>query len=158
MQTHAGTHTHTHTHRGASAAMVLSFTSLPLLLLVYMYARGLHKQTWDGWSWESLREWGQYIKLGAPGLLMLSCEWWCFEILAFVAGSINKTQLGINSILLNILLFLFMVSQWVLPYSTKFSRIELREHFVVHKACECVRVSTQEATFILWVDSNPQKL
>ncbi len=90
-------------------AMVLSFTSAPLLLLIYMYARGLHKQTWDGWCWDSLGEWWQYIKLGAPGLLMLCCEWWSFEIVAFVAGSINETELGINSVLISLLSILFMV-------------------------------------------------
>ncbi len=86
--------------------MVLSFTSAPLLLLIYMYARGLHKQTWDGWSWDSLEEWRQYIKLGIPGLLVLCCEWSSFEIVAFVAGS---TELGTNSVLISLISVLFMV-------------------------------------------------
>ncbi len=74
-----------------------------------MCVRGVHKQTWGGWSWESLEGWWQYTKLGVPGLLMLCCEWWSFEIAAFVAGSINKTQLGINSIIVVLQTVIFMV-------------------------------------------------
>ena len=81
------------------------------MLLAYVYARGLHKQTWGGWSWESLQEWMQYIKLGLPGVLMLCCEWWSFEITAIVAGSIDETQLGINAILMSLQSLLFMVSK-----------------------------------------------
>jgi hypothetical protein len=25
--------------------------------------------TWGGWSWEALQDWGQYLKLGIPGIL-----------------------------------------------------------------------------------------
>ena len=81
-----------------------------MILIVYMCARGLHKQTWGGWSWESLSEWGQYVKFGVPGLLMVCCEWWSFEITAIVAGSIDETQLGINSIIMNLTSMIFTVS------------------------------------------------
>ena len=99
-------------HRGAATAMILSQTSLPVFLWIYMWVRGLHKQTWGGWSWESLEGWWQYIKLGVPGLVMICCESWSFEITPFVAGSIDETQLGINSILISITSVLFMVSKY----------------------------------------------
>ena len=92
--------------------MVLAFTSSPVILIVYMCARGLHKQTWGGWSWESLSEWWQYVKFGVPGLLMVCCEWWSFEISAIVAGSIDETQLGINSIIMILISMTFMVSEF----------------------------------------------
>ena len=72
-----------------------------------------------GWSWESLEEWGQFLKLGIPGTIMLALEWVSFEISAFVLGSINEVELAINGILINYLTFIFMVSKklWYCFYS-----------------------------------------
>ena len=75
-----------------------------------MWAWGLHKQTWGGWSWECLVDWWTFIKLAIPGLLMVGFEWWSYEVGAVVVGTINKIELGIYTIVLNVNAFLFMVS------------------------------------------------
>ena len=98
-----------HFTRGATTALVIAYNFSPLFLIFYMCARGLHKQTWGGWSWESLSEWGQYLKLGIPGLLMVCIEWWSFEVATFVTGSIDDTQLAINGILINLLAVVYQV-------------------------------------------------
>ena len=49
------------------------------------------------------------MRLAIPGLLMLCCEWWCYEISAFVLGAVSKTQLGIHTILMQVLSVNFMV-------------------------------------------------
>ena len=59
---------------------------------------------------ESLREWWQFLKLGLPGIAMICVEWTSFEIGAFVLGSIDEVQLGINAVMINILSLLAMVS------------------------------------------------
>ena len=69
-----------------------------------------------GWSWESLEEWGQFLKLGIPGMIMLCLDWVSFEISAFVLGSINEVELAINGILINYLSFCFMVSEKLLQF------------------------------------------
>ena len=33
-----------------------------------------------------LQDVGLYLKIGIPGMLMLCCEWWIFEILAIFTG------------------------------------------------------------------------
>ena len=113
----------------------------PILLILYIRCRNLHQQTWGGWSFESLTEWWQFLKLGVPGFLMLAFEWWSFEISTLVSGSIDETQLAINSILIQIGTLMFMVSsigvqfkllilellmiltasEGIIPYSAKFS-------------------------------------
>ena len=98
-------------YRGAAISVVVALSSAPVMAVVYVWARGLHKQTWGGWGWDSLRGWGQFAKLGIPGLLMTSIEWWSFEIAAFVTGSINKTELGINAVLINVISTAFAVSR-----------------------------------------------
>ena len=99
-------------HRGAVFAMTLSQSTSPLFLLAYMWARGLHKQTGGGWSWESLVDWWTFTKLAIPGLLMVGFEWWSYEVGIIVVGTIDKTQLGIYIIVLNIATNMFMVSHW----------------------------------------------
>lgn len=69
----------------------------------------LEMQYFIGWSWESLNEWGQFLKLGIPGLAMTCLEWVSFEIAAFVLGSISEVELAVNSIMVNVLMVIFMV-------------------------------------------------
>ncbi len=92
--------------------MVISYSSAPLLLLVYTYLRQLHHQTWGGWSWEGLKGWGQFARLGVPGLMMIIFEWCSIEVSAFVAGAIDQTQLAINAVLITVLNVVYMVRWW----------------------------------------------
>ena len=55
-------------------------------------------------------DWWTFTKLAIPGLLMVGFEWWSYEIGIVVVGAIDKTQLGIYIIALNIATILFMVS------------------------------------------------
>ena len=89
--------------------MVLSSMFAPLMTLLYIRVRKLHSLTWGGWSWEGLRGWGQYMRLGIPGLLMICFEWWSAEIATFVSGTINETELAVNAIWFQVLVVMFMV-------------------------------------------------
>jgi len=79
------------------------------MMILYMRVRKLHKQTWGGWSWESLHEWGQFSKLAIPGLIMICLGWWSAEIAAFVAGALSETELAANAIWFQLVLIIFMV-------------------------------------------------
>ena len=91
-------------------SMVLSTAMAPVILIIYIWYRKLHLQTWGGFSFESLTEWGQFLRLGVPGCLMLAFEWWSFEISTLIAGSIDETQLAISAIILQLVTLLYMVS------------------------------------------------
>lgn len=43
--------------------------------------------TYVGWSRECLQDWGSYIHLAVPGMVMLCVEWWTYEIGGFLAGN-----------------------------------------------------------------------
>ena len=62
-----------------------------------------------GWSWESLRGWSQFLRLGIPGAAMLGFDWISFEVAAFVLGAIDEVQLALNVIMINLLEFCYMV-------------------------------------------------
>ncbi|KAG7486117.1 multidrug and toxin extrusion protein 1-like [Solea senegalensis] len=83
---------------GSAAANAISQYFLAGILFIYISVKGLHKATWGGWSLDCLQEWGPFIKLAIPSMLMLCLEWWMFEIGGFLAGVISETELGAQSV------------------------------------------------------------
>ncbi|KAM9314778.1 multidrug and toxin extrusion protein 1-like [Pholidichthys leucotaenia] len=83
---------------GSAAANSISQYLLPLFLYFYICWRGLHKNTWGGWSLDCLQEWGLFIRLAIPSMLMTCLAWWIFEIGGFLAGVISEVELGAQSI------------------------------------------------------------
>ena len=94
---------------GSSISLVISYMVTTVIAIGYVWGRGLHKQTWKGWSWDSLTEWSLFFKLGIPGLLMECFEWWTFEISTIVAGAVDELQLAVNTILMQFGLISFAV-------------------------------------------------
>ena len=71
------------------------------------------------------------MKLGLPGIAMICVEWASFEVGAFVVGSIDKVQLAINAVMINIITIAFAVSdpnllmkcfsKWVKDYCNNYN-------------------------------------
>jgi hypothetical protein len=38
------------------------------------------KKTWTGWSRECLSDWGVYIRVAIPSMVMICLDWWTFEV------------------------------------------------------------------------------
>ncbi|XP_065143544.1 multidrug and toxin extrusion protein 1-like [Paramisgurnus dabryanus] len=83
---------------GSAAANTISQYSLAVFLHIYIRWRGLHKATWDGWSRDCLQEWGAFLCLALPSMLMMCVKWWTYEIGGFLAGLISEAELGAQSI------------------------------------------------------------
>ncbi|XP_039987313.1 multidrug and toxin extrusion protein 1 isoform X2 [Xiphias gladius] len=83
---------------GSAVANAISQFSMAGILYAYIMWRGLHKATWGGWSKECLQDWGSYIHLAIPSMVMLCVEWWTYEIGGFLAGLISEVELGAQSI------------------------------------------------------------
>ena len=56
-----------------------------------------------------LQDIGLYLKIGIPGMLMLCCEWWIFELLAIFTGLLGVEQLAAEVVIINLISFIFMV-------------------------------------------------
>uniref|UniRef100_A0A672YJ34 Multidrug and toxin extrusion protein n=1 Tax=Sphaeramia orbicularis TaxID=375764 RepID=A0A672YJ34_9TELE len=93
---------------GSAAANAISQYLLAVVLFIYIYWKGLHKATWGGWSLDCLQEWGPFIQLAIPSMLMLCLEWWMFEIGGFLAGVISETELGAQSIVYELSVVAYM--------------------------------------------------
>ena len=95
--------------RGAVIALVLSECLPPILVILYIRVRNIHRLTWGGWSFESLNEWGQFLKLALPGVIMLCLEWWSAEVTTFIAGTISEEELAANSVWFQTMVIFYMV-------------------------------------------------
>uniref|UniRef100_A0AAQ6AFD0 Multidrug and toxin extrusion protein n=1 Tax=Amphiprion ocellaris TaxID=80972 RepID=A0AAQ6AFD0_AMPOC len=93
---------------GSAAANAISQYVLAVFLFVYICVRGLHKATWGGWSMDCLQEWGPFVKLAIPSMLMLCAEWWLFEIGGFLAGVISEAELGAQSVIYQLTVIAYM--------------------------------------------------
>lgn len=57
---------------------------------------------------DCLQEWGDFMWLGIPAMLMLSTEWWTYELGSFLAGKMYKKKIFwqmINSVLKEMIMF-----------------------------------------------------
>ncbi|KAG5284362.1 hypothetical protein AALO_G00025880 [Alosa alosa] len=93
---------------GSAAANSISQYALTVFLYTYIVWKGLHKATWDGWSKDCLQEWGPYIRLALPSMLMLCVEWWTYEIGGFLAGLISEVELGAQSVVYQVATIAYM--------------------------------------------------
>ncbi|NWI07404.1 S47A2 protein, partial [Tichodroma muraria] len=62
-----------------------------------------------GWSRECLVDWGSFIWLAVPGMIMMCIEWWTFEIGSFLAGLISVVELGAQSVIYELACIAYMV-------------------------------------------------
>ena len=90
-------------------SLVISNILPPLMVIVYVWCRKLHKETWGGWSVECLEEWLLFIKLALPGMLMVALTWCGFEAVNFLSGALGETQLLTNIVWYQLLVILYMV-------------------------------------------------
>ncbi|KAM8772232.1 multidrug and toxin extrusion protein 1-like isoform 1-T1 [Acanthopagrus schlegelii] len=93
---------------GSAAANAISQYLLASLLYFYICWRGLHKATWGGWSLDCLQEWGLFVKLAIPSMLMICLSWWIFEIGGLLAGVISEIELGAQSIVYQLCIMAYM--------------------------------------------------
>ncbi|XP_031429074.1 multidrug and toxin extrusion protein 1-like isoform X2 [Clupea harengus] len=92
----------------AAANSVSQIINFPLLLAYIMW-RKLHVKTWDGWSRESLHEWGSFMKLAIPSAAMFCLEWWVYEFGGLFAGMLSEDDLASQHVVMMIAFLNYMV-------------------------------------------------
>ncbi|XP_067864539.1 multidrug and toxin extrusion protein 1-like isoform X2 [Heptranchias perlo] len=95
---------------GSAVANVVSQYCQVILLFAYIRWKKLYVGTWTGWSIDCLQEWGHFMRLAIPSMLMLCIEWWTFHIGTFLTGLINEVQLGAQSVIYQVLTAAYMFS------------------------------------------------
>jgi len=54
------------------------------------------KQTWHGWTKECLQEWGTYIRVAIPSMIMICLDWWTFEIIVILSGLLPRPEMTMS--------------------------------------------------------------
>lgn len=99
--------------RGAPMATSLSRWAQFLVLLGYVYVTRRHHPTFpscrvDAKCANMRSRTAKFLRLGAPGALMLGLEAWSFEITTFLAAYLGTISVDAHVILLNIIGFTYM--------------------------------------------------
>uniref|UniRef100_A0A3B4B5V3 Multidrug and toxin extrusion protein n=1 Tax=Periophthalmus magnuspinnatus TaxID=409849 RepID=A0A3B4B5V3_9GOBI len=94
---------------GSGAANAICQYFMAIFLFIYIYVKGIYKSTWSGWSAECLQEWGPFMWLAIPSMLMLCLEWWVYEIGGFLAGIISESELAAQSAVYELVTLNYMI-------------------------------------------------
>ncbi|XP_069603857.1 multidrug and toxin extrusion protein 1-like isoform X3 [Ranitomeya imitator] len=94
---------------GSALANTLSQYIQAVLLFFYILCRKLHVDTWGGWSMACFEDWGPFIRLAIPSMLMVCAEWWAFEIGTILSGVLSMEDLGAQTITYQLAIIVFMV-------------------------------------------------
>jgi MATE family multidrug resistance protein len=88
---------------GAPLATSCSYWLMLLLLLGYIIVLGYGKEGWGGWQWEEcLKDWGIFLRLAIPGMLVVMSEWWAFEIASLASSYLGTLDLAAQSIVMTL--------------------------------------------------------
>lgn len=52
-------------------------------------------RTWCGWSRESTRYWGAYLKIALPSTAAICLDWWTYEAVILIAGLLPDAKVHI---------------------------------------------------------------
>uniref|UniRef100_A0A6J0UZL7 Multidrug and toxin extrusion protein n=2 Tax=Pogona vitticeps TaxID=103695 RepID=A0A6J0UZL7_9SAUR len=96
---------------GSAWANTLSQNLQAILLFLYVWWKKIHKETWGGWTLDCLQDWGSFMRLAVPSMLMMCIEWWTFEIGSFLAGMISVVELGAQSIIYELATVAYLLPQ-----------------------------------------------
>ncbi|XP_018416949.1 PREDICTED: multidrug and toxin extrusion protein 1-like [Nanorana parkeri] len=88
---------------GGALAITIAAIFEFILLLIYIQVKKLHVASWPGWSTECLKDWWPFLALGIPGMLIMSIEFWAYEVAMILTGLITLVELGGQSILFQLI-------------------------------------------------------
>ncbi|GAB2255342.1 hypothetical protein Droror1_Dr00009120 [Drosera rotundifolia] len=72
--------------RGVAIATAVTDFNLLIVMLIYLWATGIYKQTWQGWSFQCFKEWGPILRLAIPSCVSVCLEWWWYEFMIVLSG------------------------------------------------------------------------
>jgi len=73
--------------KGSAMALASTYYLVLILFISYIWGSGIYKETWDGWSWQCLEDWGEFGKTVVASIVMTFLFWLCTEAGTFLAGS-----------------------------------------------------------------------
>ncbi|KAM8977315.1 multidrug and toxin extrusion protein 2-like [Pelodytes ibericus] len=94
---------------GSAWANTIAHILMCCMLFLYIRVKKLHVDTWTGWSSDCFQEWGNFMRLAIPSMVMVCTELWTFEIGGIVSGLISAVELGAQAIMLQLLTIAYLL-------------------------------------------------
>ncbi|KAI8646129.1 mate-domain-containing protein [Parasitella parasitica] len=66
------------------------------------------RKIWPGFTTQAFCHWGEFLKLGIPGMLSVSTDW-AFEVCAIITGVLGQTSLAAQSVVISVNTLLLMI-------------------------------------------------
>ncbi|KAJ2100724.1 ethionine resistance protein [Coemansia sp. RSA 455] len=85
---------------GAALANVITFFAMLAGIIVYVWCTEA-RQTWGGWTRQSIFAMPQYYRLAIPSTVMMCSEWAAWELMAIAASYLGNVTLAGQSIVIN---------------------------------------------------------
>ncbi|KAK9703011.1 ethionine resistance protein [Basidiobolus ranarum] len=83
---------------GAPIAYSISYTLVFLMIIGYVrYING--SEAWGGWSHKCLEDWGTFIRLAMPSIIVISAEFCAWELVTLATTFFGITALAAQSVL-----------------------------------------------------------
>ncbi|XP_042434460.1 protein DETOXIFICATION 16-like [Zingiber officinale] len=97
--------------KGAALATTISYWINVLLLAIYVKFSQACKETWTGFSKESLKDAFDFLRLAVPSAFMVCLEYWSFEMVVLLSGLLPnpKLETSILSISLSTMWMVYMI-------------------------------------------------
>eukprot|EP00760_Papus_ankaliazontas_P026649 PhM_4_TR3062/c3_g1_i5/m.103107/K03327/TC.MATE, SLC47A, norM, mdtK, dinF; multidrug resistance protein, MATE family len=87
---------------GAAFALFLASCMYLLSAVGVVMYKGVHRGLWHGFSRAAFKDWGEYLGLGTPCVLILLLEWGSFEAAGIGAGILGVEELGVMAICMQV--------------------------------------------------------
>ncbi|XP_004433089.1 PREDICTED: multidrug and toxin extrusion protein 2 [Ceratotherium simum simum] len=95
--------------RGSAYANTISQFVQTTFLFLYIVLKKLHLETWAGWSSQCLQDWGPFLSLAIPSMLMICTEWWTYEIGSFLMGLLSVLDLSAQAVIYEVATVVYMI-------------------------------------------------
>ncbi|KAL7317042.1 hypothetical protein PS15m_003446 [Mucor circinelloides] len=94
----------------AGAAYHNVFVSAVLLsvYILFIFICTDAKKFWPGFTKQAFCHWGEFLKLGIPGMLSVSVDW-AFEVCAIITGVLGQTSLAAQSVVISCTTLFLMI-------------------------------------------------
>jgi len=91
--------------KGAAIAATVQNAVCAVGMLIACVNTPSIRKCWGGWSCDAMTGWLAYLRIAAPGTLIVCVEWWSWEISTFLCGYISVSALGAQTTMTNVMMF-----------------------------------------------------
>ncbi|CAE7417763.1 SLC47A1 [Symbiodinium pilosum] len=83
---------------GAPVAACICDAYESLGILVLASRNPDFRKCWGGFTREAFSQWGSYLRISCPALMLMCIEWWTWDLMSFLAGFVSELAQAVQSV------------------------------------------------------------